>query len=447
MVACLIPMGEMCPEEAFFIGVYNSVVTGAFSAVFGVATIALGITYGVVIASKRVCGPWPFVISLFLANVGMLISLAAKWAVRVWWPAMLDDSFCRGALSVGVVSESAGSFFFMFMCLDRMRDIERSVSGGAESKRAPGGYGVFWATVVAWLSALFFGYPMLVSTSSFQNSGSLPVCELRGDDSITQLMIQSSVVFVVPTLIVISRILSVDKKSPGSAEVVVRRACCFYMCYFLIMIPALISRTMQYIYVDTPSPSWKDYLNMFATAIYMFRVVIFAFAADIVLDDSVVGTVSPTNLFFRSLIYGDVDKENGKDSKTCPDVEIACLRVKRPGFVKKVSEKLVEKLKHMWGSFGVHVFNAYKKKSPEGMVVGVRGMGYDDDAHELNKDSGSVFGSDGGPSGFDNPGYVSDGGEAEDGKCEVADQKLEALGMPSTTIPRDETIPCVAVYM
>lgn len=449
MVACLKPMGEMCQEEAFFIGVYNSVVTGAFAAVFGISTIALGITYGVVFASRRVRSPWPFVISLFLANFGMIAALATKWAVRVWWAKIFDENFCKGAMSVGAVSEAAVSFFFMYLCLDRMRDVDVSVSASAESKKASGRYGVFWACVAAWLAALFFGYPMLISMSSFRNAGSLPVCELRGDDAVIQLMIQACVVFIVPALVVVSRILTIDKKSPGAAETVVRRACCFYMSYFFIMIPMLISKVVQYMYVDMPSPGWNDYFSMFATAIYMFRVVICAFASDIVLDDSAVGPVSPTNLFFRSMIYGDGDKEDGKhDSKDLPDVELACPHGRRPGFVKRIGDKLVEKLKSMWGRFGVYVFNAYqKKKRPEGVVIGVHGMGYGDDAHELNKDSGSVFGSEEGGPGLDNPGYVSDGGETEEGKCDTTERKLDDLGMPSTVIPQEEMTPGVAVYV
>lgn len=380
MGSCAIPLGEVGTVESKFVGVYNSAVTGTFAAVTCASLTLVTVTGGVALCGKRTIGAHMYVFSLVLANAIQVACFCATWGMRIWCPGMMTDEYCRVVLTLGSISEAAASFFFTYLVLDRICELggicENPKCG---TKSGSSLKGSLWVCFVAWSSALIIGCPALSGKTLHGKPGMIPICEFDGTDGIMYLMLHTTVVYVVPALILMMKNIEARRRAESVAMwTIMRKACIFYTVYFILVVPVLLAKTASYMNRDVPFPSRYDYFEMIGTILYQLRVVDFAFSADVIIDDT--KHITDAEKANVDTVSEDKNGDNRDESVPPPLFHGTACELKDFG------NKLMNKVLDIWDVFGNRLLNVIIKK--ETVITPLK-----DNVHELTASSNSVFGA------------------------------------------------------
>lgn len=408
MGSCPVPLGEVGKTESKFVGIYNSAVTGTFAAVSCASLTLVAVSGSVALYGKRTIGSNMYVLSLVLANAIQVACFCATWGMRIWCPGMMSDEYCRAVLTLGSISEAAASFFFTYIVLDRVCElggISENPRYGTKSGRNL--KGSIWVCFIAWSSALIIGCPALSGKTLQGKSGMIPVCEFTGTDGIMHLMLHTTVVYVVPSLILMTKHIEARRRAENIAIwSVMRKACIFYTVYFVLVVPVLLAKTASYMNRDLPFPSTYDYIDLIATILYQLRVVDFAFSSDVIIDDTkhIVDVEVSTTIMFGS---------NGGSNADPPPLFYGTVCE-----LREMCTKLMTKLMDVWGVLGKRILYIITGKETD--------LTSEEIVQELTASSSVVFGT-----AYDNKGFVDDNNgdgknEKSEGDDSAADREIKA---------------------
>ncbi|AWV68164.1 M78 protein [Murid betaherpesvirus 1] len=281
---------EVDAEQLNFIQTYNILLTSTFAVV---AIICLVLILGSLILSmwrkvwhRRNGGSRIYVFSLFFAEFMYVGSLAAIWLVRVVCPAKITEAYCRIAIMINGMSEGAISFFYMYLTLDRLCLVgavaeKKTIFNTAAGKDL---IGVLWTAVISWLSAFIIGAPALTSQVLRDRAGFLPVCEMQGPDDMPYVLMHVTAVYIVPFLIVISRLFEARYSAREGIWSFVAGSATYYVMYMLIVVPIIICRVVIMFgeLKHSMSASALQHIDLISTAGWQARAIAVAFACDVV---------------------------------------------------------------------------------------------------------------------------------------------------------------------
>ncbi|CCE57242.1 M78 protein [Murid betaherpesvirus 1] len=281
---------EVDAEHLSFIQTYNILVTSTF-AVVGLISIVL--ILGSLILSmwrkvwhRRNGGARIYVFNLFLAEFMYVASFVAIWLVRVVCPSKVTEPYCRLAIMVNGMSEGAVSFFYLYLTLDRLCLVgavteKKTIFNTSAGKDL---VGVIWVTVVAWISAFIVGAPALTSQVMRDRAGFLPVCEMQGPDDMPYVLMHVTAVYVVPFLIIISRLFEMRYSARDGTWHFVSGASIYYVMYMIIVVPIIICRVVISFgeIGHSLSQTTLQYVDLISTAGWQGRGIAVAFACDVV---------------------------------------------------------------------------------------------------------------------------------------------------------------------
>lgn len=435
---CSVSMPDVTHDESKFIATYNIVMTGMSTAVCCVSIAVLLVTGIVLRWGKRTFGVRSYIGCLVLAAFLQIVSYLGVWGMRVWCPGMLGPGYCSSVLALGTLAEAAESFFLMYFVLDRVC----ALGGIVECPRygTDGGKdwpNVIWASAVAWGCAAIVALPAFTSDVVRVQKGLVPVCEVRGSDGVTQLLMHVTVIYGLPSIIVMTKTVEA-KYRVRDAKIwsVMRKASIFYMGYVFLIIPVIIMRLVVLINRgDGEETSVYDYVDLAATVLYQFRLVDYAVALDVLVDDVKderdADAVYPVDRTDVEKGVGDADERNVSCRKwPCLNAG-PCLCYGTMVEMRQLASQFAGKLVDTWVGLGKNAYAEY--------VRGIFGCG---DKYKLfveNELEMKVTSTSGSAAtGYDNMAFVGDEESTENQRREEETRNSDGANVAAIEEPRQD---------
>ncbi|AAC64046.1 pR78 [rat cytomegalovirus strain Maastricht] len=292
---CAAPIGRVGEGASYFAGIFNSAVTGT-SATACCASAALLVVRAAAIFSKGTRISRIYVASLVLALILQISAAAAVWVVRIWCPGAVTESFCRAGLFVSSASEAAASFTVLYVVSDRLSGMfprpELSASVGVRTPGAASSpppllsddttWKAWMAVFLFWGSSVVSGLPVVISETVSGPPGVVPMCAIGGYDGVAHIIFHMTVVYVMPAALILTKHAGAQR-FPAAEDhwPIMRRALVFYALHFVLTMPMMVSKSINYLLKGAPFDSAVGYYELAATVLYLFRLLNFVSVFDV----------------------------------------------------------------------------------------------------------------------------------------------------------------------
>lgn len=290
---CATTIGKVDADTSNFAGIFNSAVTGVSATVACVSVIFYVVRASILFwrgthVSRIYLGSVVFSLCL------QIYSYITMWGFRIWCPGAVNESFCRSGIFQSSVAETAASFAVLYVVSDRLSGMfprpELSVSVGAR----PGGlippplmppdnvWRACMAVFLFWGSSVVSGLPVIISSTVRARSGLVPMCGIWGYDGVAHIIFHTTIVYVMPVALILTKNAGAQK-FPGMDEhwPLMRRALIFYAIHFVLTLPMMVAKSIDYMFKGAPFSSAVGYYELVATILYLFRLLNFVSILDV----------------------------------------------------------------------------------------------------------------------------------------------------------------------
>lgn len=292
---CAAQIGHVEDDISYFAGIFNSAVTGT-SATASCASAALLVIRAASLFSKGTRISRIYIASLVLALIFQISSSVAVWVIRIWCPGAVTEVFCRAGLFVSSVSEAAASFTVLYVVSDRLSGMfpRPDLSAGVGA-RGPGAspsspsllsddtvWKAWMAVFLFWGSSVVSGLPVIISETVSGPPGVVPMCAIGGYDGVAHIIFHMTVVYVMPAALILTKHAGAQRFPAADDHwPIMRRALIFYALHFVLTMPMMVSKSINYLFKGAPFNSAVGYYELAATILYLFRLLNFVSVFDV----------------------------------------------------------------------------------------------------------------------------------------------------------------------
>lgn len=328
---CAAHIGRVGEDASYLAGVFNSAVTGV-SSTAGFASILFVVIRTVTLCRKGTRVSRIYIASMFTSLLVQILAYCAMWGLRIWCPGIVTEVFCRSGLFVSSVAEAAASFSVLYVVSDRLTGVfVRAESSAGTGVRASGASATptssptaacesVWRAGISvalfWGSSIIAGLPVVISDTVRTPPGMIPMCGIGGYDGVSHIIFHMTIVYVLPAALILTKNAGAQRFMGADAHwPFVRRVLVFYALHFILTMPMVVSKSIEYLFEGAPFSSAVGYYELVATVLYLFRLFNFASTLDL-LEDGALQSEKPEN-GSREDVLRELQKPGGCCCRRC----------------------------------------------------------------------------------------------------------------------------------
>lgn len=289
-------MGAAVSDAALlrFVDFYTIAMNTGALILAALAMAFLTVTAVLVFFVPRSRGVFVFAMQVTVGIMVYATMIVVVRAVNGWRPDLMTVQFCRGAVFFKETAYGAVLFALVNVVLDRLREDHASSERSARpeavrSESRCGGLNMAKVTsFVCWIVGALMAIPAASLATVSHRRGLPNECSLSGNYGTVHGALRTCLMLGVPLLMVMAGADIAYPSYPDYVRTVVRKMVMCYSSFLFCSSPILIVRSIRESWTQPTYPSVLDYVEVVAELVWLFQLVLFPIALELLVSRSLV---------------------------------------------------------------------------------------------------------------------------------------------------------------